>query len=162
MKSKSWLILDDMTSDTSVWHLWWPRFTSLVRSHRAQASQNPLFSASGDSRQAGRGKYEIIFCQKWPNYSETDHQVLSGLKEGQTQVDCPAVGEEAFFSHPIDIHYTTRWDFKVWVVVSEMFLLSEVYKAGLNCGSKCTTKTLLEGNKVTILSWSIEKISWNK
>ena len=35
-------------------------------------------------------------------------QVLSGIKEGQTQVDCPAVEEEAYFTHPIDIHYATR------------------------------------------------------
>ena len=36
-------------------------------------------------------------------------KVLAGLKEGQTQVDDPAIGEEAYFSHPIDIHYATRY-----------------------------------------------------
>ena len=35
--------------------------------------------------------------------------MLAGLKEGQTQVDDPAIGEEAYFSHPIDIHYATRY-----------------------------------------------------
>ena len=35
-------------------------------------------------------------------------QVLSGLKEGQTQVDCPATGGEAHFSHPVDLHFATR------------------------------------------------------
>jgi hypothetical protein len=36
-------------------------------------------------------------------------KVLGGLKEGQTQVDNPGVGEVAYFSHPIDIHYATRY-----------------------------------------------------
>ena len=81
-QSPDWL--KDMTSDISLWHLWWPRFTSLVRSHRAQASQNPLFFASGDSRQAGRGKYVIIMCQEMSNL---DWGWLSGVIRPQGRSD---------------------------------------------------------------------------
>ena len=37
--------------------------------------------------------------------------MLSGLREGQTQVDDPEAGEPgstAFWSHPIDVHFATR------------------------------------------------------
>lgn len=35
-------------------------------------------------------------------------RLLSGLKEGQTQVDIPQIGEMAYWSHPIDLHYSTK------------------------------------------------------
>lgn len=35
-------------------------------------------------------------------------RLLSGLREGQTQVDFPQTGEMAYWSHPIDLHYTTK------------------------------------------------------
>lgn len=35
-------------------------------------------------------------------------RLLSGLKEGQTQVDMPQTGDMAYWSHPIDLHYTTK------------------------------------------------------
>lgn len=53
-------------------------------------------------------------------------RLLSGLKEGQTQVDVPQIGEMAYWSHPIDLHYSTKglqgllrsWFYKiVWPVV---------------------------------------------
>ena len=34
--------------------------------------------------------------------------MLSGLKEGQTQVDNSEVGDTSYFSHPVDLHYATR------------------------------------------------------
>ena len=35
-------------------------------------------------------------------------RVLAGLREGQTQVDNPQNQEIAYWSHPIDIHFTTK------------------------------------------------------
>jgi len=35
-------------------------------------------------------------------------RLLAGLKEGQTQVDMPQTGDMAYWSHPIDLHYTTK------------------------------------------------------
>lgn len=34
--------------------------------------------------------------------------MLSGLREGQTQVDTPQDKEMAYWSHPIDIHFATK------------------------------------------------------
>jgi len=34
--------------------------------------------------------------------------VLSGLREGQTQVDNPQNIDAAYWSHPLDIHFTTK------------------------------------------------------
>jgi len=34
--------------------------------------------------------------------------VLAGLREGQTQVDHPLIGDFAYWSHPIDIHFATK------------------------------------------------------
>jgi len=71
-----------------------------------------IASASGFSKSS-------LFC-KWGLQTGGAWKVLAGLKEGQTQVDCPGVGEEAYFSHPIDIHYATRglqgWP-KLWLQV---------------------------------------------
>ena len=56
------------------------------------------------------GAWKVLVTLKFSSYKISfDSKVLAGLKEGQTQVDCPGVGEEAYFSHPIDIHYATRW-----------------------------------------------------
>ena len=35
-------------------------------------------------------------------------KVLAGLREGQTQVDTPQSQEFAYWSHPIDIHFSTK------------------------------------------------------
>lgn len=34
-------------------------------------------------------------------------RVLAGIKEGQTQVDTPNLGN-AYWAHPIDLHFTTK------------------------------------------------------
>ena len=71
-----------------------------------------ISSASGFSSSS-------LFC-KWGLQTGGAWKVLAGLKEGQTQVDCPAIGDIAYFSHPIDIHFATRglqgWP-KLWVQV---------------------------------------------
>ncbi|ELV12198.1 Transforming growth factor beta-1 [Tupaia chinensis] len=35
-------------------------------------------------------------------------KLLSGLREGQTQVDTPQVGDMAYWSHPVDLHFATK------------------------------------------------------
>jgi B9 domain-containing protein 2 len=35
-------------------------------------------------------------------------KVLAGLRDGQTQVDCPQNEFHAYWSHPIDIHLATK------------------------------------------------------
>lgn len=61
-----------------------------------------------------------LFC-KWGVHTGGAWRLLSGLKEGQTQVDIPQTGEMAYWSHPIDLHYATKglqgWPklhFQVW------------------------------------------------
>lgn len=34
--------------------------------------------------------------------------MISGLKEGQTQVDNPAYGSVTYWCHPVDIHFATK------------------------------------------------------
>lgn len=48
-----------------------------------------------------------LFC-KWGVHSGGAWRLLSGLKEGQTQVDTPQTGDIAYWSHPIDLHYATK------------------------------------------------------
>ena len=33
---------------------------------------------------------------------------VEGLKEGQTQADCPQFEQTAVWCHPIDVHYTIK------------------------------------------------------
>ncbi|XP_015443916.1 B9 domain-containing protein 2 isoform X1 [Pteropus alecto] len=35
-------------------------------------------------------------------------KLLSGIREGQTQVDTPQIGDMAYWSHPIDLHFATK------------------------------------------------------
>lgn len=48
-----------------------------------------------------------LFC-KWGVHTGGAWRLLSGLKEGQTQVDIPQIGDMAYWSHPIDLHYATK------------------------------------------------------
>uniref|UniRef100_A0A3B3ZNW7 B9 domain-containing protein 2 n=1 Tax=Periophthalmus magnuspinnatus TaxID=409849 RepID=A0A3B3ZNW7_9GOBI len=48
-----------------------------------------------------------LFC-KWGVHTGGAWRLLSGLKEGQTQVDNPHIGEMAYWSHPIDLHFATK------------------------------------------------------
>ena len=51
--------------------------------------------------------YKSLFC-KWSIHSGGAWKVLQGLREGQTQVDQPALGEKVFWCHPVDVHFATR------------------------------------------------------
>jgi len=35
-------------------------------------------------------------------------KLISGLKEGQTQVDSPAYDSVTYWCHPIDVHFATK------------------------------------------------------
>ncbi|XP_006627517.2 B9 domain-containing protein 2 [Lepisosteus oculatus] len=48
-----------------------------------------------------------LFC-KWGVHTGGAWRLLSGLREGQTQVDSPQIGEVAYWSHPIDLHFATK------------------------------------------------------
>ena len=48
-----------------------------------------------------------MFC-KWSLHSGGAWKVLQGLREGQTQVDQPSIGETAYWCHPLDVHFATR------------------------------------------------------
>jgi len=73
----------------------------------------------GEIASASGFNHSSLFC-KWGIHTGGAWKLLSGLREGQTQVDEPATGEEANFCHPVDIHFATRglqgWP-KVWVQV---------------------------------------------
>lgn len=48
-----------------------------------------------------------LFC-KWSIQTGGTWNLVSGLKEGQTQVDSPQWEEMTVWSHPIDLHFSTR------------------------------------------------------
>uniref|UniRef100_A0A8P0SPW7 Transforming growth factor beta-1 proprotein n=2 Tax=Canis lupus familiaris TaxID=9615 RepID=A0A8P0SPW7_CANLF len=48
-----------------------------------------------------------LFC-KWGVHTGAAWKLLSGVREGQTQVDTPQVGDMAYWSHPIDLHFATK------------------------------------------------------
>ncbi|GAQ87688.1 b9 domain-containing protein [Klebsormidium nitens] len=61
-----------------------------------------------------------VFC-KWGIVAGSNWDLLEGTDQGQTQVDHPPEGEDAVWSHPIDVHYACRglsgWPklyFQVW------------------------------------------------
>uniref|UniRef100_A0A670Z0Y6 B9 domain-containing protein 2 n=1 Tax=Pseudonaja textilis TaxID=8673 RepID=A0A670Z0Y6_PSETE len=48
-----------------------------------------------------------LFC-KWGIHTGASWKLLSGLREGQTQVDHPQLGDTAYWCHPIDVHFATK------------------------------------------------------
>ncbi|XP_026544125.1 B9 domain-containing protein 2 [Notechis scutatus] len=48
-----------------------------------------------------------LFC-KWGIHTGGAWKLLSGLREGQTQVDHPQLGDTAYWCHPIDVHFATK------------------------------------------------------
>ena len=78
-------------------------------------------------------------------------KVLARLKEGQTQVDDPAIGEEAYFSHPIDIHYATRYLNDSFYIIKKLnfiqisLFIIGAFRVGQNCWYRCFIKIHSEG-----------------
>jgi hypothetical protein len=55
--------------------------------------------------------YNNLIPKKIKNHSSNKGggwKLLQGIKEGQTHVDNPCYEQFASWSHPIDIHYTTK------------------------------------------------------
>ena len=69
------------------------------------------FSSAAASSSSSPGASSGLFC-KWSVQTGGAWRLLSGLREGQTQVDRPSDGVEgaveAHWCHPIDAHFATR------------------------------------------------------
>ena len=75
-----------------------------------------------------------LYC-KWSVHVEGSWSILAGLRQGQTQVDNPENEDFAVWSHPIDLHFTTKglkgWPklhFEVWH--QDNFGRNEIYGYG--------------------------------
>lgn len=75
-----------------------------------------------------------LFCT-WAVHTGAAWRLLSGLREGQTQVAVPESGQMTSWSHPIDLHYATK-DLHGWpklhlqVRHQDPFGQSEIYGYG--------------------------------
>ncbi|XP_060222428.1 B9 domain-containing protein 2 isoform X1 [Meriones unguiculatus] len=96
-----------------------------------------------------------LFC-KWGVHTGAAWKLLSGVREGQTQVDTPQIGDMAYWSHPIDLHFATK-GLQGWQLQGQEFL-SAVFTAvspaswrraaspstaGLDSISRCGPRTAL-------------------
>lgn len=50
---------------------------------------------------------QSLFC-KWGIHCGGSWKLISGFKEGQTQIDSPQLDNTAYWSHPIDVHFATK------------------------------------------------------
>jgi len=104
-----------------------------------------LIGATGFPERSLFGKWKLQYGSNWT--------VVSGLSEGQTQVDTPDYNETCYWCHPIDVHLATKgvqgWPhILVEVYHRDKFGRNEVYGYG---GSYIPT---LPGNhKITIPCW---------
>lgn len=71
-------------------------------------------------RQQHRPDANLCHLQ-WGMHAGRSWELVEGLDQGQTQTDCPADGDMAVWSHPVDVHYTCRgllgWPklhFQIW------------------------------------------------
>lgn len=58
---------------------------------------------------------------QWGVHAGRSWELIEGLDQGQTHIDCPQDGEMALWSHPVDVHYVCRgllgWPklhFQIW------------------------------------------------
>uniref|UniRef100_T1JIR5 B9 domain-containing protein 2 n=1 Tax=Strigamia maritima TaxID=126957 RepID=T1JIR5_STRMM len=63
---------------------------------------------------------QSLFC-KWGLHAGGAWKIISGVKEGQTQIDISQFDNKSYWSHPIDVHFATKgiqgWPkfyFQVW------------------------------------------------
>lgn len=64
----------------------------------------------------------LCCCEQWGVHAGRSWELIEGLDQGQTQVDCPeSSGDMALWAHPIDVHYVCRgllgWPklhFQIW------------------------------------------------
>ena len=76
--------------------LFWCLFPLLLRSSGNKHQNNP-------HKQFATWVHTLFY-----KYTGGAWQILSGMREGQTQVDNPQNQELAYWSHPIDVHFRTR------------------------------------------------------
>lgn len=57
-------------------------------------------------------------------YIGTNWKIISGHKEGQTQVDSPSYDNRTWWCHPIDIHFTSKG---IQGNISLSFLMAEKF-----------------------------------
>ena len=50
----------------------------------------------------------LTSSMSWLSLAGAAWKLLSGVREGQTQVDTPQIGDMAYWSHPIDLHFATK------------------------------------------------------
>ncbi|XP_047136488.1 B9 domain-containing protein 2 [Hydra vulgaris] len=93
-----------------------------------------------------------LYC-KWSVQVEGSWKLLSGVCEGQTQVDNPENEEYSVWSHPIDLHFATKglkgWPklhFEVWH--QDNFGRNEVYGYGF-----CHVPTSPGHHKMNCVTW---------
>lgn len=54
-------------------------------------------------------QYNVVFLlQIIHAHSGTNWKIISGHKEGQTQVDSPSYDSRTWWCHPIDIHFASK------------------------------------------------------
>lgn len=64
---------------------------------------------------------ELHLLLQWGVHAGRSWELIEGLDQGQTQVDCPQKGDMVLWAHPIDVHYVCRgllgWPklhFQIW------------------------------------------------
>ncbi|XP_067831145.1 B9 domain-containing protein 2 [Heptranchias perlo] len=93
-----------------------------------------------------------LFC-KWGLQTGCAWKLLSGLKEGQTQVDNPVIKDMTYWSHPIDVHYATKglqgWP-KLYLQVwhQDSFARNELYGYGF-----CHIPSSPGTHEMTCVTW---------
>lgn len=75
-----------------------------------------------------------LYC-KWSTHFGPSWKVISGLLEGQTQLDTPEFDEKTYWCHPIDIHLATKgvqgWPkFHIEVYHQDQFGRNELFGYG--------------------------------
>ena len=81
-----------------------------------------------------------LHCQ-WSLVTGTHWQKIQGLDQGHTQLDFPSDGDEAVWSHPVDVHYAVSdrvqgWPkFQLQVFQEDMFGRNELVGYGFVHGA---------------------------
>ncbi|XP_065204869.1 B9 domain-containing protein 2 [Planococcus citri] len=93
-----------------------------------------------------------LFC-KWSLHAGGGWKLVSGVKEGQTQIDDPAYGNISWWCHPIDVHYATKgpqgWPkIHVQVYYYDKYGRSQIYGYGF-----CHIPTTPGTHKIECYTW---------
>lgn len=61
---------------------------------------------------------------KYDIHSGTNWKIISGHKEGQTQVDSPSYDSRTWWCHPIDIHFASKGIQGISIIIVGIYLLN--------------------------------------